>query len=83
MGLSVQRATFVIVDKVTGEPLTQLISWNDRRANKNVEKINKSFFMKLLNGTASVLYSLTHKNIFKQGSCIKFANNFVSEFIKS
>lgn len=81
MGLSVQRATFIVVDKVTGEPLTQFISWSDRRGNKTVEKINKSFFMKLLKGTAFVLYSLSHKNIFKQGIGLKLSNNFVSKFL--
>jgi len=32
LGLASQRSSFVLWDRVTGEPLTPLISWQDRRA---------------------------------------------------
>jgi putative glycerol kinase 5 len=77
LGLSVQRATFVVIDKVTGDPYTQLISWYDRRANEIVRQINASCLMKVINGGASLLYCLTHKNRYKQGSSLRFENSFV------
>jgi hypothetical protein len=78
LSISVQRATFIVIDKVTGEPMCQLISWSDRRASGIVDKVNKSLAVKLIKGGASVLYWLTHKNRFKQGSNFRLQYNFVS-----
>lgn len=77
LGLSVQRSTFIVVDKFTGEPFHQLISWSDRRANEMVEQMNKSLLMKIINGGAKFLYFFTHKNRYKQGSNLKLKNNWV------
>jgi sugar (pentulose or hexulose) kinase len=79
LAISVQRASFIVIDKVTGEPFVQLISWSDRRANKTVERINKSLFMRALRGATSVLYWATHKNRFKHASNFRQQNVFVSD----
>ncbi|MEM7280267.1 MAG: FGGY family carbohydrate kinase [Pseudomonadota bacterium] len=40
-GLATQRSSIVCWDRVTGEPLSNVISWQDRRATEQVAKLGK------------------------------------------
>ncbi|OFW59215.1 MAG: hypothetical protein A2W01_07755 [Candidatus Solincola sediminis] len=48
MGIATQRATSLLWDAKTGEPLYNAITWQDTRMSDACEKINKSMFFKLL-----------------------------------
>lgn len=80
LGVSVQRATFITFDKVTGRPFHQLITWKDCRGDELVEKFNQSFVRKSLNVGATILYWITRSNKFKQLSRFRLHNNFVIVF---
>lgn len=77
LGLSVQRATFITFDKVTGRPFHQLITWKDCRGDAIVQKFNSSLIRKGMNVGATVLHWITHSNKFKQASTFRIQNNFV------
>lgn len=47
LSLSCQRSTFVTWEKETGECFHKLITWKDRRAVATVNKVNKSFLLKV------------------------------------
>ena len=48
MGIATQRATSVIWDKNTGEPVYNFITWQDTRMSDECERINKSMGFKVL-----------------------------------
>ncbi|KAG5677421.1 hypothetical protein PVAND_007179 [Polypedilum vanderplanki] len=78
LAISVQRSTFAIIDKITGEPYTQLISWADRRAQERTDKINKSLILKTIRNACSVIFCLTRKNRYKQASNFKLQSAFIA-----
>lgn len=77
LGISVQRATFITFDKITGRPFHQLITWKDRRADKIVQDFNGSLLLKAVNFGSNILHFITRSNKFKQTSRFKLENNFV------
>jgi putative glycerol kinase 5 len=82
LGLSVQRATFITFDKVTGRPFHQLISWKDQRGDAITKNFNSSLMLKFVNAGAAVLHLITRSNKFKQASKFRLQNNFVSRALK-
>ena len=48
MGIATQRATSMLWDKNTGEPVYNAITWQDTRMSDKCESINRSFLFKLL-----------------------------------
>lgn len=79
LGISVQRATFITFDRVTGRPFHQLITWKDRRANEMVESFNSSVLLKAVNAGCTVLHWITRSDKFKQVSKFRLQNNFVMQ----
>jgi glycerol kinase len=51
MGIATQRATSMVWDRKTGEPVYNFITWQDTRTSDACEKINKSFLFKTLHVT--------------------------------
>lgn len=77
LGISLQRATFITFDKVTGKPFHRLISWRDNRGDSFVRKVNGSFLMKIINAGASLLYKIFRSDRMKQGSNFRLQDSFV------
>ena len=48
IGIATQRATSMLWDKNTGEPVYNAITWQDTRMSDKCESINRSFLFKLL-----------------------------------
>jgi glycerol kinase len=79
MGISLQRATFITFDKVTGKPYHQLISWKDARGDSFVRKVNASLLLKIINIGASFLYKIFRSDRMKQGSNFRLQDCFVKQ----
>lgn len=79
--MSVQRATFITFDKVTGKPFHQLVTWKDYRGDEIVKSFNKSLILKAVNLSATVLHWITRSNKFKQASKFRLENNFVRKSV--
>ncbi len=54
IGITNQRASFLLWDKETGEPIINIINWADVRAAEVVAKANKEFKWKLLQNIAKI-----------------------------
>ncbi len=48
MGIATQRATSMLWDRNTGEPVYNFITWQDTRTSDMCERINRSFLFKVL-----------------------------------
>lgn len=59
IGITNQRASFCIVDKNSGKPITNLISWADVRAEKVAKRMDKQFSWRALRSVVRVLGKIT------------------------
>lgn len=59
IGITNQRGSFCLVEKETGEPLTNFISWADVRAAETAVQCNKQFSYRLLRGFAGIVGNIT------------------------
>jgi glycerol kinase len=48
MGIATQRATSMLWDRKTGEPVYNFITWQDTRMSDECERINRAFLFKML-----------------------------------
>jgi glycerol kinase len=59
IGITNQRGSFCIVDKKSGKPITNLISWADIRAEKVAKRMDNQFSWKALRSVAKVVGKIT------------------------
>ncbi|KII61556.1 putative glycerol kinase 5 [Thelohanellus kitauei] len=46
LGISTHRNSFLLWDRVTGNPYSNIICWNDKRSKKTAEDLNRSLFIR-------------------------------------
>jgi len=63
MGVTTQRASWCLWNKETGVPLTNINTWQDKRAAQYAEKVSNSFKFKIIRG-ATKLFSKIIKSPF-------------------
>lgn len=78
MGISAQRASFMLWDKKTGKPLTPLIGWADVRAADQVDAMNRSPKWKAIQAAAAVGAFFTHDTLLTAASMLKFTTDHAS-----
>lgn len=55
MGITTQRASWCLWNKETGEPITNINTWQDKRAAQYAEKVSNSFKFKMIRGATKLL----------------------------
>lgn len=78
MGISAQRASFMLWEKSSGAPLTPLISWADVRAADRVDAMNRSPKWKALQALSAVGAFLTRDTLLTAASMLKFTTDHAS-----
>ena len=78
MGLTCQRNSFLLWNRNTGQPLCNLITWQDRRAAQVCKDWNGSMQFKLLNMGAGVLHFVTRNKRFLGASVISLTTQQVA-----
>ena len=77
MGITCQRNSFLLWHRETGEPLCNLITWQDRRAAQVCKDWNESLQFKLLNAGSGVLHFMTRSKRFLAASIISLSTQQV------
>ena len=77
MGITCQRNTFLLWNRSTGEPLCNLITWQDRRAAEVCKEWNQSMQFKFLHAGAGVMHLLTRSKRFLAASIITLQTQHV------
>ncbi|CAL8086524.1 unnamed protein product [Calicophoron daubneyi] len=65
VGISVQRNSFLLWDRKTSKPRSNIITWQDLRAAELTKKWNKSFAARSMKTGGRLLYWITHLARFK------------------
>jgi len=60
MGIATQRATSMLWDRKTGEPVYNAITWQDTRMSDECEKINRSFLFRVLHVAGGAFQRIAH-----------------------
>lgn len=82
IGISNQRASFMLWDKKTGEPITNLISWADVRAADTCDKMNHNFRWRLLKFFAAIVAKLTKNPMMLATRMLRFTTDHASTRLK-
>ncbi len=77
VGISVQRATFCLWDRKTGEPLTRFISWSDVRAAGQAMRMNRNLFWKFIQVLTGIASRITGSTFFTAASQLKFVTDHI------
>ncbi|MHA1718573.1 MAG: glycerol kinase 5 [Promethearchaeota archaeon] len=76
IGITNQRGSFCIVDKKSGKPLTNLISWADVRAEKVAKRMDTQFSWKALRGVAKIVGKITGSAMMNTTGMIHMNHEF-------
>uniref|UniRef100_A0A6A7FPS1 Glycerol kinase 5 n=1 Tax=Hirondellea gigas TaxID=1518452 RepID=A0A6A7FPS1_9CRUS len=74
LGVCTQRCTFLTWDAETGQPLHNLITWQDIRADQLVNDWNNCWTMKAVRWVSAVLHFFTRSKRYKASSVVKYMN---------
>src|SRR6056297_3240615 len=77
LGLSVQRATFCLWDRRTGENYTNFISWADVRAAKQTVRMNGNLIWRIIQIGAGILSRITGSTFLIAASQLKFVTDHI------
>ena len=72
LGVTCQRNSFLLWHRTSGQPLCNLITWQDRRAAFCCNKLNRSFPVHLFRISTKIAHVFTNSNRYLMGSIIKF-----------
>ncbi|KAK3699395.1 hypothetical protein QZH41_018550 [Actinostola sp. cb2023] len=78
IGIATQRATFLTMDRKTGKPQHNFITWQDLRSNEHTENWNKSLALKTLQTSSKFLHMISRRKKFLLGSVINFSPQHAS-----
>ncbi|MBD3195651.1 MAG: glycerol kinase, partial [Candidatus Lokiarchaeota archaeon] len=78
MGISTQRASFLIWDKRNRKFYSNIITWQDKRAAEYAEQMSNSFFFKFLRGMTKVMHALTRSTKMLTASMLQFNSDYAS-----
>ncbi|XP_022093755.1 putative glycerol kinase 5 [Acanthaster planci] len=72
MGISTLRGTFLTWNRETGVPYHNFICWNDTRAEKQADVINRSLSFKCLKKASKLAHIFSRLQRFEAGSIFRF-----------
>ncbi len=78
LGITTQRASWCLWNKETGEPYTNINTWQDKRAAKYAEKVSKSFKFKIVRGATKFLTLFSKNPFFITASQLRFNSDYAS-----
>jgi len=78
MGITAQRNSFLLWNRETGEPICNIITWQDRRAATVCKDWNESMQFKFINAGASMLHMVTRSDRFLAASIITLTTQQVA-----
>ena len=78
MGITCQRNTFLLWNRSTGEPLCNLITWQDRRAAEVCQEWNHSMQFKFIHAGAGFMHFLTRSKRFLAASIVTLQSQHVA-----
>jgi len=78
LGITTQRASILLFNKETGEPYTNIITWQDRRASKLASEISNLFNIKFLRGLTRFLTLFSSNPMFITASQLRFNSDHAS-----
>lgn len=78
IGISTQRASFCIWDKDSEELLTNIITWQDKRAAAFAEKMTNSFLLKFVRGLTKVISYFSSNPKWITASMLEFNSDHAS-----
>ncbi|VDN16403.1 unnamed protein product [Dibothriocephalus latus] len=75
-GLSVQRNSFLLWDRATSEPVTEMSCWHDTSASAFAAHLNQSRSVEAMNKSGRILYKILPSSKFKMISNYKLTGIF-------
>ena len=78
LGITCQRNTFLLWNRETGQPLCNLITWQDRRSTSACREWNESVQFKFLHAAGSFLHTFTRSKRFLATSIITLQYQMVA-----
>lgn len=78
IAISTQRASFCLWDKKTNKPLTNIITWQDKRAAEYAEKKTNSFMMKVIRGVTKLISIFSKNPKWVTASMLQFNSDHAS-----
>ena len=82
IGISNQRASFMLWEKESGKPVTQLISWADVRSADTCDSMNKNWKWRALKILASIISKISANPMMLATSMLKFTTDHASTRLK-
>eukprot|EP01135_Chromosphaera_perkinsii_P001155 Nk52_evm12s159 gene=Nk52_evmTU12s159 len=73
VALTAQRSTCLLWDRQSGEPVGNIITWQDTRTAEMCESLNKSFTLGMIHGATRLLYWCSSGQRWKAASNYRFA----------
>lgn len=78
ISICTQRASFLLWDKETGKPVSNIITWQDKRAAAYAEKMSNKFLLKAVRGVTKVLSLFSKNPKFITASLLRFNSDYAS-----
>lgn len=75
IGLSVQRSTFTLWDRKTGEPCCNFISWADIRAGATTDRMNRYLKWKFIRFVAFIISKITRNTMLTATGMLTFVTD--------
>ncbi len=82
IGITNQRASFLLWDKATGKPISNLISWADVRSANTCDQMNRNPQWTTLKGVASILGTITQHPMLLTTNLLKFTTDHATTRLK-
>ena len=82
LSITNQRASFLLWEKNTGKPITNLISWADVRAASTCEEMNNDKRWRAIKSVAALLYKISRSPIMLTTRLLHFTTDHASTRLK-
>ncbi len=78
MAITTQRASWCFWNRETGEPYTNINTWQDKRAGQFAEKVSNSSSFKVIRGAAKLISKVSKKPLYIAGSQLRLNSDYAS-----
>lgn len=82
LGISNQRASFLLWDKKTGKPISNLISWADVRSANTCDEMNRNPKWRTLKGLAAIVAKISNNPMMKATNMLRFTTDHTTTRLK-
>jgi len=78
IAISTQRGSFLFWDKETGNPISNIITWQDKRSAAFAEKMSKKTLLRIIRGVTKVIALFSKNPKFITASLLRFNSDYAS-----